>query len=54
MQEEITQLAKALSTLDYIINEGVMFNESEVRTLELYTEQLETMIKTIKLFNQVK
>ena len=51
MKDEITKLANALSELDWLINEGAVYNNDDLDIIRDYAGQLDTMASTIEQFN---
>ena len=54
MNEIINKFKDNLSELDYFLNEGVIFEDEEIKDLELIKTQLGTLILSIKTFNTNK
>lgn len=54
MKNTIKKIKENLSEIDFYLNEGVIFEDEEIKDLELIKEQLGTLILSIKTFNTNK
>lgn len=54
IEKELETINTALQNIDYLYQEGVLFNTAEIKTLTLISEQLEGIVSDIRDYTDLK